>query len=186
MSQKWKRSLLNIRSLRSADIATTHYLVRGYIKIKLRQQQPPRKDPLPNLNHLQYIQPEYKQELENKFNNRPANSTIDDKWNYFKTSISTTTLDLCGPLKFQKTKLVLYEKSKELIEERKKCKLKVKTRQNKSAYSKIHKETVASVHNDEEQWASNIASNIEKASTLGKQREVWQNIKLLAKKRNIR
>ena len=53
ISTRWSHSLLDVRSMRGADINTTHYLVRGYVSIKLKCPQKRKKGvKRPALNHL--------------------------------------------------------------------------------------------------------------------------------------
>jgi hypothetical protein len=76
----------------------------------------------------------------------------------------------------------LSDDTRQFLKERKQAKRKEHNPGNRAEYSKLNKLVKKSCKNDDNNWASRIASDLENAAKLGKQREVWQQISTLSNK----
>ncbi|KAL5268053.1 hypothetical protein ACHWQZ_G004934 [Mnemiopsis leidyi] len=87
ISKRWSHSLLDVRSMRGADINTTHYLVRGYVSVKLKCPEKRKKSVrMPALEYLRdrTKSNEYSNKIAEKFNDcqdlHSENRPLEEKW----------------------------------------------------------------------------------------------------------
>ena len=184
ISKRWWRSLLDVRSFRGADINTTHYLLKGKLRLKLSSQRKPKKAPLPNLDELRSGEKvlEYQQCLHSKEVPRTAESSLEEDWNHTKSAFHTATSETLSKQSANKREQHLSTSTLALIEERNKLKKQKPSDVNKKEYEKLNKQVKKSVKNDDEKWAANISTKLQDAANTGNQREVWRHIKILSGK----
>jgi hypothetical protein len=109
--RKWRRSLLDVRNKRGADIGSDHHLVVAKLKLKIqaykqRAQYPRKKYDISRLEEDKKIQEYFKLELTNRFQvltdmERAENETIVEKWRKIRTIFRETSEKVLG---FKKTK----------------------------------------------------------------------------------
>ena len=187
ISTRWNHSLLDVRSFRGADVGSDHYLVRGFLKIKLSKNrvQKTASFKAPALERLRDRSKvlEYNEALTQRFNASPINCTsLDNAWKSFKENVSEVSMDILGNRPIKREEQHLSAETRQLLKERTQVKRKEPTAENRTEYSKINKQVKKSCKNDDNNWASRIADDLENAAKLGKQREVWQKISVLSNK----
>jgi hypothetical protein len=178
---------LDVRSFRGADIGSDHYLVRGFLKIKLKSNRAHKTASFkaPALEKLrdQSKVLEYNVAISNRFSALPLDCTsLDSAWKGFQENVSKVSMDVLGNRPKKKEEQHLSDDTRQLIKERKQVKRREPTSGNRAEYSKINKLVKKSCKNDDNNWASRIATDLENAAKLGKQREVWQKISTLSNK----
>ena len=187
ISTRWNHSLLDVRSVRGADIGSDHYLVRGYLRIKLKSSRThkttnARAPALEKLRDSSKVL-EYNEALVERFSTLPLNCTsVDTAWKGFQENISEISMEVLGNRPRKREEQHLSDDTRQLLKERKQVKRKDSTPGNRAEYSKLNKLVKKSCKNDDNNWASRIASDLENAAKLGKQREIWQKISTLSNK----
>ena len=184
INKRWKRSLLDVRSFRGADINTTHYPLKGKLRLKLSSQRKPKKAPLPNLNELRSGEKvhEYQQCLHSKVVSSTAESSLEEDWNHVKSAFHTATDETLSRRPANKREQHLSTVTLALIEERNNLKKLKPSNENRKEYVTRNKQVRKNVRSDDENWAANIATKLQDAANTGNQREVWCNIKFFREK----
>ena len=124
---------------------------------------------------------EYNEALSQRFHQSPIDCTsLDSAWTSFKENESGVSMDILGKRPAKRNEQHLSVETRQLLKERTVIKRKEPTAENRANYSKINKMVKKSCKSDDNNWASNIADDLENAALLGKQREVWQKISVLS------
>ena len=102
ISRKFNHSLLDVRSYRGADIGSDHYLVRGYLQVKLQSvgKQEKTSVRVPDIDRLRDKSrvPEYNEGLRSHFMTAPlAEKTLEESWRIFKEGVEGVSMDVWGP-----------------------------------------------------------------------------------------
>lgn len=189
ISTQWNHSLLDVKTCRGADIGSDHYLVRGFLRIKLKNVESRKTNTVrgPALEKLRdkSLVDEYNQALISKFTDNPINDdTVDGVWNTFKNNVSKVALDVLGNRPKVRKEEHLTDATRHLLKERSLVKKEQPSGDNRRKYSRLNKLVKKSCKSDENRWANRIADDLENAAKLGKQREVWQQIGVLSGKAN--
>lgn len=124
ISTRWSHSLLDVRTMRGADINTTHYLVRGYINVKLKCPQ--KRKPAVKRPALQFLRDrskstEFSKVIKKRFFDKeklPENSQLDEHWNEFKETITDVSFEVLGEKGRYKNAEHLSNTTKDLIKQR--------------------------------------------------------------------
>ena len=189
ISTKWNHSLLDVRSCRGADIGSDHYLVRGYLRVKLQAVQK-RKAPQRSIPAIEQLRDqtkvaEYNIALTNRFSCLPIeDEPLEEMWKNFKEIVDDVSLEVLGKRPKKKRQNHLSQETKALLVERSSVKRRDPTSDaNRSEYSKLNKQVKNSCKVDDNNWALRVASDLEDSASRGQQREIWQKIKLLSNKR---
>jgi hypothetical protein len=177
--------------MRGADINTTHYLVRGYISIKLKCPLKRKKTVrMPALEHLRdKSRIQYSNKIAEQYykeDQMPANIPLEDQWKFFRNTIKEVSFEVLGERGRKKKTEHLSVETKDLLKERGEIKRKPSTDENRSEYSRINGLVRQSCKRDDNTWATRMAEDLEEAAKQGQQREVWQKIRCLANKRTNR
>ena len=185
ISTRWNHSLLDVKSCRGADIGSDHYLVRGFLRIKLNNNRAQKSASVraPALERLRDRSKvmEYNEALSQRFHQSPIDCTsLDSAWTSFKENVSEVSMDILGKRPTKRNEQHLSVETRQLLKERTVVKRKEPTAENRANYSKINKMVKKSCKSDDNNWASRIADDLENAALLGKQREVWQKISVLS------
>ncbi|KAL5251712.1 hypothetical protein ACHWQZ_G014757 [Mnemiopsis leidyi] len=190
ISKRWSHSLLDVRSMRGADINTTHYLVRGYVSVKLKCPEKRKKSVrMPALEYLRdrTKSNEYSNKIAEKFNDcqglHSENRPLEDKWKDLKEVICDVSFDVLGERSRKQKAEHLSKETKELLKERGEIKKLPSTDDNRSKYSRINGLVRQSCKKDDNTWAARVAEELEEAAKQGQQRDVWQKIRTLTNKR---
>ena len=189
ISTRWSHSLLDVRSMRGADINTTHYLVRGYVSIKLKCPQKRKKrvrqPALENLRDRSKSQ-EYSNKIAEKYytnDQELGNSPLEDQWKKLRDIITDISFEVLGERGRKKRTEHLSKDTKNLLKERGEIKKKPSTAENRAKYSQINGLVRQNCKRDDNAWAVRVAEELEEAAKQGQQRDVWQKIKSLTNKR---
>ena len=189
ISRKFNHSLLDVRSYRGADIGSDHYLVRGYLQVKLQSvgKQEKTSVRVPDIDRLRDKSrvPEYNEGLRSHFMTAPlAEKTLEESWRIFKEGVEGVSMDVLGPRGRKRRENHFSIETKKLLEERGKVKRKdPMSGANRSEYSRLNKQVKKQCKIDDNKWAGKVADELEVAASRGQQREVWQKIKILSKRR---
>ncbi|KAL5246977.1 hypothetical protein ACHWQZ_G018993 [Mnemiopsis leidyi] len=190
ISKRWSHSLLDVRSMRGADINTTHYLVRGYVSVKLKCPEKRKKSArMPALEYLRdrTKSNEYSNKIAEKFNDcqdlHSKNRPLEEKWKELKEAICDVSFDVLGERSRKQKAEHLSKETKELLKERGEIKKLPSTDDNRSKYSRINGLVRQSCKKDDNSWAARVAGELEEAAKQGQQRDVWQRIRTLTNKR---
>jgi len=190
ISTKWSHSLLDVKACRGADIGSDHYLVRGYLRIRLKAAK--KLDAVdhtfPAIEHLRdgTKAEEYNIELTNRFECLYVeDEPLEDTWEKFKETVHSVSLEVLGDRPRKRRQQHLSQETKDLIRKRAEVKRRDPTSDtNKSEYSRLNKMVKKSCKVDDNNWALRVASDLESAAKQGNQREVWQKIRILSNKRS--
>ena len=157
ISTRWSHSLLDVRSMRGADINTTHYLVRGYISIKLKCPQKRKKYvKLPALNHLRdrSRSTEYSDKIGEKFHrDEKDNTNLEDKWIKLKETINEVSFEVLGEKDRKKKEDHLSLETKDLLRQRGEVKKKSSIPDSRAEYSRFNGLVRNSCERDDVNWA---------------------------------
>ena len=192
ISKRWSHSLLDVRSMRGADINTTHYLVRGFISVKLKCPQKRKKSiRMPALEHLRdrSKSQEYSNKIAEKYYSKAqehGDSLLEDQWKNLRDTIFDVSFEVLGERGRRKNTEHLSNETKKLLKERGEIKKKPSTDGNRIEYSRINGLVRQSCKKDDNSWAARAVEELEEAAKQGQQREVWQKIRSLTNKRTNR
>ena len=179
---KWRRSLMDVRVMRGADIGSDHQLLLSIVKIKLNRTRPSkameRRICVNNLNDPQLLH-EYKIKVQNRF------TVLQDQWNRGEgldieemSSGITSTLTEVGKgvlgFKRQQNKEWLSTDTWNAVARRRLVKAKlisVKSERLKSRlsrqYAEANKEVKDSARRDKRAYLDNLADEAEQAAGRG-------------------
>ena len=184
VGNKWRSSLLDVRVLRSADIGSDHYLVRGKVRIRLSAakncSKPVREVPaIENLRKgCDETRTEYNVSLRNRFESLEPEESLEGQWRQLKEVVGEVSLEVLGarPKRIRQQHLSL--ETRDLIAQR--AELKKNDPKGGSEYSRLNKLVKKAARVDDERWAVCLASDLEDAAVHGRQRELWQHMKDLS------
>ncbi|XP_062715224.1 craniofacial development protein 2-like [Aedes albopictus] len=94
ISWKWRRSLLDVRNKRSADIASDHHLLIGEIRLRIARIQR-QEEKIGRRFHTRRLEDvavkrSFVEELENRATNIPEGGSIEDQWSTIKNAFIAT------------------------------------------------------------------------------------------------
>ena len=104
VNNKWRRSLLNVRVYKGADVNSDHYLLKSTIRLKLRktpsQNQCKRRLDIEKIK-IPDVKKAFKLELKNRFSALDNTDTedhdnIQEKWNTIKKTYVEAAVDTIG------------------------------------------------------------------------------------------
>ena len=196
ISRKWRRSLLDVRNRRGADIGSDHHLMIARIRIKIAAikkhfETRKMKYDVGKLKN-EHIKQQFKLELKNKFDALSIEGDdIEEHWFKIKDALVSTAEDVIG-FRSSKRKVWMTSNTWDLIEQRRMVKMKLidcKTRNKKvelqTAYKNKDREVKKSVRSDRKKWISDLAQRAEKAANTGNMKELYDITRMLANKKNI-
>ena len=132
VNNKWRRSLLNVRVYKGADVNSDHYLLKSTIRLKLRktpsQNQCKRRLDIEKIK-IPDVKKAFKLELKSRFSALDNTDTedhdnIQEKWNTIKKTYFEAAVDTIG-YRTKKNKEWLTSEKWGKIEERKNMKLRM-------------------------------------------------------------
>lgn len=197
ISQKFRRSLKDVRVLRGADVASDHHLLLATFKLKLKKHGAhtnsagrPKFD-VERLNVPQKQQ-EFRLALTNRFQALQdlEESSVDGMWSNVKEVFAKTCSDVLGPRK-QNSKPWISQKSLDKIADRRKKKEELnnsRTRQKRTQaqddYTKASKAVKESIKEDKTVFLNKLAEEAESAAANGHMRTVYKISKTIAGKQS--
>ncbi|XP_058828128.1 uncharacterized protein LOC131688019 [Topomyia yanbarensis] len=165
ISRKWRRSLLDVRNKRSADIASDHHLLISEILLRIARihRQEDQIGRRFNTRRLEDAAARryFVEELENHAADIPAGGSVEDQWTAIKNAFITTGENNLGELHTQR-KQWTPDGTWKKIEERRDAKAAIeraKTRGAKAA-ARQHYSALEKQKKDKRAWADSVSSTI--------------------------
>lgn len=195
ISKKFRRSLLDVRVCRGADVYSDHHLVIAKVQLKLkRTNQIKEKRIKYNLGSLQNQESrqQFQLDLRNRFQ---ALENLEDKdveqhWIEIKDTFNNVSQSKLG-FKKQEHKPWLSEESLNLIEERKDAKSRILNSANVESkqaatyeYNELNNMIKRSIRKDKREYTETLAAQAQDAASKNNMREVYNITKILAGKKN--
>lgn len=193
ISSKWRRSLLDVRNRRGADIASDHELLIAEIRLKICSNKNiplstnRKKYQLEKLQMPQLLE-RFQTNLKNKLENIQTSETPLSSWNDIQRSILETAESVLG-VKKRSHKNWISEHTWNLIERRKALKanlLEAATDQDRTSlrkeYTSVNKLVKRSARSDKRAVAEKLASDAEDAARCKNARKLYSITKQLANK----
>ena len=176
ISQRWRRTLMDVRTYRGADIGSDHFLVIGKLRVKIKavKKTLDQRNPKFDLGKLKIAgkKEEFTIALRNKFE-ALANleeDSLEDKWDKVKKTFTETSKEELGYRK-REFKSWLTDATISKIEERREIKQKLnqaKTRTQKLEIQKEYKtkdiQVKRSARNDKRNLIDGLANEAEDAA----------------------
>ena len=166
ISRRFRRSLIDVKVCRGADIGSDHYLVRGLLRIKLQSVAKinAKMNHVPAIDRLRDLTKvaEYNIALKNRFELLDTDDNLESIWGQFKQTVTDMSMEILGKEQH------LSQKNKDLLIERGQFKRKdPNSAVNRSQYSKLNKLVKKSSKTDDNNWALRIATELEEAASKG-------------------
>ena len=190
ISRRFRRSLIDVKVCRGADIGTDHYLVRGLFRIKLQSVAKinAKMNNVPAIDRLRDLTKvaEYNIALKNRFELLDTDDNLESIWGHFKQTVTDVSMEILGKRHRRVKEQHLLQKTKDLLIQWGQFKRKdPNSAVNRSQYSKLNKLVKKSSKTDDNNWALKIATELEETASKGQQREVWAKIKKISGKSKI-
>ena len=184
INKRWKRSLLDVRGFRGADINSTHNLVRAKFTLKLSSKRKEKMVPQPNIELLRsgLKLKEYQESLKEKPINIDKDTSLEDDWNAVVSLFQDVSFNVLGKMAPKPKDKRLSKETTELIEKRNNLKKQRPTIATRKDYSAMNKKVKNSVKRDDNKWAEDMASKLQSAAAKGNQRDVWSIVNVLSGK----
>ncbi|XP_055622491.1 craniofacial development protein 2-like [Toxorhynchites rutilus septentrionalis] len=136
ISRKWRRSLLDVRNKRSADIASDHDLVIGEIRLRVARVQR-REEKIGCRYDIRRLEnPEVKrafvEQLEARASELPPGGTVEEQWTGIKNTFTTTSDETLGKLRSGRREWMTDETWR-IVDERRKAKADIGQARTRSA-----------------------------------------------------
>ena len=194
ISSKFRRSVLDVRAYRAADVESDHNLLVGTLNLKLASVGKKQKG-RQRYNYQKLKQKDVKQkfsiELKNRFSclQVEADNGLEQQWKSFRDSYTETAKKVLG-VKRGSSKPWISDDSWSRIDERKEVKKKmldakstrIKERMN-AEYKEKAREVKKSLQQDRRRWADSLATDAEDAFQSGNMKGVYDSTKKLCNKR---
>ena len=173
---KFRRSLLDVRVKRGADVNSDHHLVIAKLQIKLKNIPVEKslrvKYDLGKLKDRKTLS-EFKIKLSNRFEILGDASTVEDEWKQIKDTYNNTCKEVLG-LKKSSNKDWISAHSWELIQKRKLIKESLITNvHNQDSYKEANKLVKKSIRKDKRDYINNLAAEAEIAAKKNNTKEVY-------------
>lgn len=200
VSRKFRRSLMNVRNKRGADIKSDHHLVVAEFRLKIMatQKKFEQRNRQYDVRRLKVKEKktEFCLELKNRFTalqevqeNEVPDESVEEEWTKIKDLYNSVSESVLG-FKDRQKKDWMTEDTWELIGRRKKMKARLnasKTRQQKAQtqieYEAIDKLVKRSARRDKRMWVDEQALRAEKAAERGGRKRIIQHNKDVVKER---
>lgn len=177
ISRKWKRSLLDVRNKRSADIASDHHLLIGEVRLRIARirRQEERVGRRFNTRRLEdaTVKRSFVEELETRAANISEGGSVEEQWTAIKNAFITTSENNLGELRTRRKQWITDETWRK-IEERREAKAAIERAKTRGAkalsrqrYSALEREVKRSCRRDKRAWADSLADEGEKAAATG-------------------
>lgn len=191
INRRWRRSVIDARTYRGADVNSDHVLLRAKIKLKLRATKKTntrRKFAVHKLKQPEVIN-EFTLKLRNRFSAlETEDQTIPEKWNNITTAFISAAEETIGYRKNAKEEW-LTDGTWKLIEDRRTIRGKIhdsidenRKEQLSKSYREKDKDVKKSVRKDKRTRMEKNATKAEEAARKGDMRELYKITKLMAGK----
>lgn len=193
INKRWRRSVIDARTYRGADINSDHILLRAKIQLKLkatRKVQGRRKFAVNKLKQLE-VKEAFKLELRNRFSALETmndENNIDGKWDNIKDCFTSAATDTLGYRKSVKEEWITSD-TWTLISERKKirskildCKDNTEMESLSKSYRDKDREVKRSARRDKRKRIQDSACRAEEAARTGNIQELYKITKMMSGK----
>ena len=187
---KWRKSLLDVRVYRGADIGSDHELVIAKVQLKLAAQKKTTKNK--KLRSECLLLPQFQQDYEKKIASQfdtlselTSEPDTDHEWQRFKKGIYDIAEETVGFHKKEHKKWISME-TEDLIEKRREAKImrdQKRTDESKCRYRELDKKVKTNAEKDWKKWIDDQAAALETASNNKNQREVFRKVNILTGKK---
>lgn len=187
ISKWWRRSLLDCRTYRGADIGSDHELVIARVRLKLARRKRATITKKLDLEALGDVRCSntYRERVTEHLNNHDmADESVEDSWKAWRDAV-TSAAEETIPTMNRKRKTWISKRTEDLAKERKRAK---RTRDllgrecHRARYRNLDRQVKASARQDKQDWVDGIADKMEEASEQGHSRELFQLVKRLTGK----
>lgn len=185
ISRKWRRSLLDVRNKRSADVASDHHLVIGVVRLRIARIQRPaervgRRFDVSKLKSdgvkVAFVESVKQHHIPESIND------IDSQWNTVKNAFITASEETLGDVPRHRKEWM----SDELwakIEERRLAKdrmMRQKLRSNTTTYSTLEREVKRLAKRDQQRWTNNMADQAQRAAGMNNMGLLYETTRKLS------
>lgn len=190
ISRKWRRSLLNVRSYRGADVYSDHHLVIGTIQLKVAKIKDKSTIIKRTVDPKKLKNPHNYSKFRSKLHELLPSSTAlvensEVKWNKVLNAYKEAGEQYLAREKEARSEWIS-DKTWEFIKERKEQKSKVNSVTDKeklqlmNSYHSLGKKVKKSARADRRKWMENLADQAQKASASGNVGETYRLAKQMS------
>ncbi|CAH8498299.1 unnamed protein product, partial [Schistosoma bovis] len=197
INKKFRRTMEDVRTRRSADIASDHHLVVANLKLKLKKNWTSGQTAIQRFNTA-FLRDtvklnEFKIALNNRFQAlrdllKEEETTMEDNWKGIKEALTSTCQEVLGLKKYHHKEWISTE-TVDKIKERKNKKAAInnsRTRAEKfqaqAEYIEANKQVKRSIRADKKKYVEELAKTAEKAGREGNMKQLYDTTKKLSGK----
>jgi Reverse transcriptase (RNA-dependent DNA polymerase)/Domain of unknown function (DUF6451) len=194
ISRKWRKSLLDVRVLRGAEVYTDHKLLVGAIQLKLASIKPKFSTCKRKVDPSKLQSPQCRKQFRNELRKQLETAApIDPEecWDHLYSSL-TTVSEATIPLVPERKKSHISDATWDLIQQRKQADLAVGTARLQvqrlealEVYNALERRVKTSARNDRRVWLNSIADKAQEAAEKHQTRELYRLTKRLSGKSTI-
>ena len=184
VTKQHRTSVLDTRTMRGADIASDHELLRCKLRIKLKKHKVLTEVSRKRFDTTKLQRPEIRKafsvELKNRFQCLDELEDVETFWHEITKCYKETATDMIG-FKAKGHKPWISNESWKLVDERRQLKEKSNNSRSErlknslnAKYSDKDKEVKKSMRNDKRQWTDNLIDEAEKAASNGMMKTVYE------------
>ena len=191
ISKKFRRSLLDVKVQRGADVNTDHFLLSSFVKLKLKQQQSIKNPRIKyNISALQDQDKlnSFKLNLHNRFEalTPTEDDTVEDSWAEIKTVFNEVSKEVLG-FKKNEQQPWISQNTINLMNERQVMRNRVLDKENeadKASYKRLSKAIKKSAQRDKRIYTEELAIKAENAARQNRMKDVYDVTRKLTGKFN--
>ena len=191
ISKKFRRSLLDVKVQRGADVSSDHFLLSSIVKLKLKKQQSAQNPRIKyNISALQDQDKlnTFKLNLHNRFEalTPTEDDTVEESWEEIKTVYNEVSKEYLGFKKNEKQPWIS-QNTINLMNERQELRKKVLDTENeadKASYNRLSKAIKKSAQRDKRSYTEELATKAENAARQNRMKEVYDITRKLTGKFN--
>ena len=189
ISKRFRRSLLDVKVQRGADVQSDHYLLTSKVQLKLKKldkvSNPRKKYNITSLQNIERLQ-DFKLFLKNRFEalTPSEEDDVEDIWLNIKTVYNDTSHNKLGYKKFDQ-KPWLTQRTIDLMDQRREIRQRVISRNSpddQTSYKRLSKDIKKSARKDKKDHFEELATKAENAANQNRMRDVYETTKIMAGK----
>ena len=190
ISRCWRRSMLDCRTYRSADISSDHELLVAKVKLKLARQTKASSRKRLDVGKLKdpKHRTAYHQEVRRRLRGTPGTyDTVENQWQGWRDAVIGAAGKAIGPMKGRQ-KTWISNKTEMLVKERKRAKAvrdQLGRHRHDARYRQLDREVKQSAKADKARWLDGKAKEMENAANSGQHRKLYQVVKEVTGKKSV-
>ena len=177
ISHKWRRSLLDVRNKRSADIASDHHLVIAEVRLRVARVQR-REEKVGCRYDVRRLQnPEVKrafvEQLQARATDMPSGGSVEEQWTVIKDAFITTSDETLGKARSERREWIS-DGTWRMIDERREAKASIERARTRAAktvarqkYAELERGVKQACRRDKRAWTNSLAEEGETAAANG-------------------